>query len=487
MKLQVFVSSVQKELADERRVVKDFILSDPLLSRFIDDVFLFEDIPAGDRKPDDIYLSEVEDRDIYLAILGNEYGRKNHDGKSSTELEFEHATKMHRERLVFVKGNDDNGRDPDMAKLVNKAGRQLTRRRFTDVPGLIRKVYASLVDCLDKRKLLHTLPFDDSVCEGATLRDIDNSQVANFVATAESAGRLALKGSRLPKAVLQNFNLLRDNRPTNAAMLLFGKNPRQFFNNTQVHCFHFFGTEKRKPIASQQPYEGRLIEVIDQAVEFVLGKLDRSVGTRALSAKASGDFEIPRSVITEAVVNAIIHRNYRHNGFVQVIVFADRIEVWNPGELPPGLTPEMLRKDHGPVPRNPLIAEPLFRVKYVEKAGTGTTDMIADCIKAGLPEPDFQQRGPHFVVTLWRDWLTNEILAGFNLNVRQLRAVAYIKTHGKISNMEYQKLTNTIKKTASRDLSDLRDKGLIKQVGKKGPGVYYVLGKNRDRIGTMGT
>lgn len=58
----------------ERRTVKDFITKDPLLNRFIGDVFLFEDIPAGDRKPDDIYLSEVQQRDIYLAILGNEYG-----------------------------------------------------------------------------------------------------------------------------------------------------------------------------------------------------------------------------------------------------------------------------------------------------------------------------------------------------------------------------------------------------------------------------
>jgi hypothetical protein len=56
---RLFVSSVQKELAAERRAVKEFILHDPLLSRFISDVFLFEDIPAGDRKPDDIYLDEV--------------------------------------------------------------------------------------------------------------------------------------------------------------------------------------------------------------------------------------------------------------------------------------------------------------------------------------------------------------------------------------------------------------------------------------------
>jgi hypothetical protein len=301
--LRVFISSVQNELAAERRAVKEFILRDPLLSRFIGDVFLFEDIPAKDRKSDDIYLLEVEQRDIFLAVLGNNYGRKNPEGKSSTEREFDQATKTHRERLVFVKGEDDNARDQEMAKLVSKAGRQVTRRRFTDIPGLIREVYASLVESLENRGALITSPFDDSLCNEATLRDIDNEQVTSFIETAEAKGRLTLKGSRAPKAVLQNFNLLRDGKPTNAAMLLFGKNPRRFFNNAQVHCFHFHGTEKQKPIASQQPYEGRLFEVIDQAVEFVLGKLDRSVGTRAKSAQAPVEFEIPHTKRNGRITN----------------------------------------------------------------------------------------------------------------------------------------------------------------------------------------
>lgn len=473
---KIFISSVQKELAAERRAVKDFITHDPLLSRFISDVFLFEDIPAGDRKPDDIYLGEVEQSDIYLAIFGNQYGWKNKDGKSPTELEFEHATKMHRERLVFVKGNDDKAREPEMAKLVSRAGRQVTRRRFSDTPGLIREVYASLVECLENRGVIRSTPFDDSVCNGATLRDVDSAEVKAFVETAEAAGRLKLKGSRGPKAVLLNFNLLRDGRPNNAAMLLFGKNPRRFFSNAQVHCFHFHGTKKRKPIASQQPYEGRLLEVIDQAVEFVLGKIDRSVGTRIESSQAPVEFEIPRPVIAEAIVNAVAHRNYRHNGFVQVIVFADRIEVWNPGELPPGLTPELLRKPHGPIPRNPLIAEPLFRVKYVEKAGTGTTDMIDDCRKAGLPEPDFEQRGPHFVVTLWRDWLTDEVLASLKLTDRQKSAVTLVKVKGQITSGEYRAHTGVEARTATRDLNELVKKGVFSRHGDK-RGAYYTLRK----------
>ncbi len=474
--LKIFISSVQKELATQRRAVKDFITHDPLLSRFIADVFLFEDIPAGDRKVDDIYLGEVAQCDIYLAIFGNQYGWKNDGGKSPTELEFDHATKAHRERLVFVKGGDDKAREPEMAKLVRRAGRQVTRRRFSDTPGLIREVYASLVECLENRGMIISTPFDGSVCDRATLRDIDNTEVKNFVETAEAAGRLKLKGSRTPKVVLKNFNLLRDGRPTNAAMLLFGKNPHRFFNNAQVHCFHFHGTEKRKPIASQKPYEGRLLEVIDQAVEFVLGKIDRRVGTRATSIQAPVEFEIPIPVITEAIVNAVAHRNYRNNGFVQVIVFADRIEVWNPGELPPGLTPELLRKPHGPIPQNPLIAEPLFRVKYVEKAGTGTTDMIADCRKAGLPEPDFEQRGPYFVVTLWRDWLTDKVMASLGLSHRQRQAVRYVKSTGRITSGEYQEQIGVEPRTATRDLTYLVEKGVLRRNGQK-RGTYYTLRK----------
>lgn len=483
---KIFISSVQKELAEERQLIKNFIINDPLLSRFISNVFLFEDLPAADRKPDDIYLSGVEKCDIFIAVFGYRYGWKNQDGKSPTELEFERATQMNRERLIFVKGHDDKSRDPEMASLIKRAGNQVTRRRFVDIPGLIREVYAGLVSCLENRGDFRSKPFDDSICDGATLKDVDNAEVKAFVETAEAVGRLQLKGSRAPKAVLQNFNLLRDNRPTNAAMLLFGKTPDRFFNNTQVHCFHYHGAQKRKPIASQQPFNGRLLEVIDQAVEFVLGKLDRRVGTRAATVQAPVTYEVPRSVITEAVVNAVAHRNYRHNGFVQVIVFADRLEVWNPGELPPGLTPALLKEPHGPVPRNPLLAEPLFRVKYVEKAGTGTTDMTDDCKSAGLPEPDFEQRGPHFVVTIWRNWLTEDLIKSSGLNDRQQKAMKMIREQRRVTNIQYQETTGASRATAKRDLESLVNKGILTLVGA-GRGAYYQVPKKRLINGSNGS
>ncbi len=71
------------------------------------------------------------------------------------------------------------------------------------------------------------------------------------------------------------------------------------------------------------------------------------------------------------------------------MLFADRLEVWNPGTLPPSLTLANLREPHGSVPGNPLLAEPMYLMQYIERMGTGTGDMIHRCQEAGLPEPEF--------------------------------------------------------------------------------------------------
>lgn len=103
----------------------------------------------------------------------------------------------------------------------------------------------------------------------------------------------------------------------------------------------------------------------------------------------------------EAIVNAVAHRDYTSNGSVQVMLFADRLEIWNPGNLPPSLSLEKLREHHGSVPGNPLLAEPLYLTKYIERMGTGTIDMISRCHEAGLPEPEFTI-SDGFVTTLHR-------------------------------------------------------------------------------------
>ena len=125
------------------------------------------------------------------------------------------------------------------------------------------------------------------------------------------------------------------------------------------------------------------------------------MGTRASSVQAPVTYEIPKEVVTEAIVNAVAHRDYTSNAGIQVMLFADRLEVWNPGRLAPPLTLERLRVAHPSVPGNPLLAESLYLAQYIERMGTGTVDMIRRCVDAGLPEPEFDADSG-FMITVWR-------------------------------------------------------------------------------------
>lgn len=93
---------------------------------------------------------------------------------------------------------------------------------------------------------------------------------------------------------------------------------------------------------------------------------------------------------------------YASNASVQVMLFSDRLEVWNPGPLLPPLTFESLKVPHPSIPRNPLLAESLFLARYIERAGTGTLDMAALCKEAGLPAPQFRVEQGQFIQVLPR-------------------------------------------------------------------------------------
>ncbi len=475
----LFISSVQKELSVERRAIKSFLQNDPLLRRFFD-VFLFEDLPASDRRADDVYLDEVKNCDLYVGLFGNEYGSEDAKGISPTEREFDLATQKGKLRLIFVKGADDKARHPKMIKLIRKAGSQLIRRRVTNSNDLTAALYAALVEHMEQSGDLRTLPFDASACPRATLNDLPQDKIRTFLEVARRERNYPLPVKSTREKAMAHLNLLDNGNPTHAAVLLFGNEPQRFLPTSEVKCMHFHGTTVRKPIPSYQIYKGTVFELVDQAVDFVLSKINRHIGTRAESVQAPATYELPKEAVTEAIVNAVAHRDYTSNASVQVMLFADRLEVWNPGELPPSLTPERLREPHASIPHNPLIAEPLYLARYIEKAGSGTLDMIDRCDEAGLPSPDFEERAGQFVTTLWRDWLTAEVISGFDLNERQQKVVAYVKVHGRITNKDYRDLTGTIIRTASRDLEELVSKGVLRKIGVTGRSAHYVLAGKQD-------
>ncbi len=317
-RLRIFISSVQKEFATHRRDLKAFLLGDAFLRRFVAEVFLFEELPASDQRADQIYLAEVERCDIYLAVLGYDYGSEDAQGVSPTEHEYLHATKHRKTRLIYVWGADEGRRAPRMKSLIRRASAELVRRRVEDTTALNSEVYASLVDYLDRHGSLRTPPFDTSACDTATFADLSRKRIDWFLETARRERGFPLKPGTSTEALLKHLNLLDGRRPTNAALLLFGSAPQRFHRPAETKCVSCHGTEYRRPFASQQIYGGDLFEQADQARDFVLAKLNRAVGTRAASITAPATYELPPDAVGEAIVNAIAHRDYHSHASVEV-------------------------------------------------------------------------------------------------------------------------------------------------------------------------
>ena len=399
--IQIFISSVQGEFAKEREVLRDYLQTDELMSRLFR-VFLFETALGSDKAPDRLYLDEVERSDIYLGLFGYEYGSEDEEGVSPTEREFDHATAYGLHRLVFIKSKVPNTeRHGKMDSLIKKAQTSLVRKQFRSQEELLSELKVALIEYLDFKGILRLESFDKMPCSGANMEDLDVDWMSRFVRIARRTRSLALSEDVLPQDLLMHLKLFDRDELTNAAILLFGKDPQQFFISSMVQCAHFHGIEVAKPILSNHKYSGTVFHLVDQAVEYVLSRIDKRIGTRSENAIAPRTFEIPVEVVAEAIVNAVVHRDYASNASVQVMLFADRLEVWNPGRLSPKLTLQKLREPHESYPGNPLLAHPMYLAKFIERLGTGTVDMIERCVEAGLPEPEFESSS-NFVVRIWR-------------------------------------------------------------------------------------
>jgi len=150
-------------------------------------------------------------------------------------------------------------------------------------------------------------------------------------------------------------------------------------------------------------------------------------------------------------------------------------------------TPWSNRSRLSTLKKNRLLCEPLFLAHYIERAGTGTLDMIRLCAEAGLPEPEFLNEGERFRLIIWRDWLTDAIMDKLGLTDRERKLVSILKIRGKIANKEYQDEFRVSKPTASRHLEALVKKGILTRIGTTGKGTYYVLSRKGLTKGSIGS
>jgi len=400
-KKRIFVSSVQSEFQEERRQIVAYIRQDAMLSRYFEP-YIFEEQPAQDCSAQRAYLDEVAASDIYLGLFGERYGYEDTEGISPTEREYDKATAHNVYRMVLLK--DVSSRHEKEQSLIRKAENDVVRNMFSNYDELQSCVYAALVRYMVYKGILAGGPFDTSFHEFATIDDLDKQKIAAFVELARDKRKFPIPYSEenLHKILNDALHLVSDDgRVTNAALLLFAKDPQKWFVSSMVKCAQFYGTEPVKPISFQQNYTGSVLEIVDQAVAFVMTHIDAAVSDRSRSAQADIAYEIPVQAVTEAIVNAVIHRDYTSTGAVQVMLFRDRLEVWNPGGLPKGLTVEKLQGRHRSMPVNPLLANPVYLAGYIEQIGTGTTDLIDRCVQHGLRRPTFVQEDD-FLLTIYR-------------------------------------------------------------------------------------
>jgi predicted HTH transcriptional regulator len=153
--------------------------------------------------------------------------------------------------------------------------------------------------------LIRTGPFDAAPCANATLAVLDTEAMTRFIREARGARGFPLSEAATPDELLIHLNLLHGDRPSHAAVLLFGLQPQRFLTTSEIKCAHFHGTEAAKPIPSYQVYKGTVFELVDQAVDFVMAKLNLSVGTRAAAPQAPVSYEIPREVVAVSRVNPL--------------------------------------------------------------------------------------------------------------------------------------------------------------------------------------
>lgn len=260
-----------------------------------------------------------------VEFVGFKYGNVDAEGISPTEREYDKAAELSKPRLIFIKKRTEHPRDRREAALIAKAEKEVIRKSFAGINELRTAVYAALIRYLEQKEIIRVFPFDASKDTDATLADLDEDKIRDFIYMARRKRNFPLAVETSPEKLLTHLDLIdEDGKIKNAAILLFGKKPQKYFITSEVKCIQFFGDKVERPLPAYQIYKGDVFELVDQATSFVMSRLNNWTGTRVDSASVATRPELPMEAVQEAIVNAVCHRDYRSNGSVQVMLFRNR-------------------------------------------------------------------------------------------------------------------------------------------------------------------
>ena len=313
--------------------------------------------------------------------------------------------------------------------------------------------------------------WDDVIEVRASFTDIDEKAVKVFLAAAQNAGRLPENNGLDIPELFEKLRLSENGQLKRAAIILFGKDLGKFYPNTFVKIGRF--KKDDADIIFQEVEEANLIFLLQAVLNQLNHKfLIKSIAFEGINRIEKGEY--PLAAIREMLLNALVHRNYM-GAPTQIRVYDDKINIWNEGALPEGISLASLKHSHASKPRNPIIADVCFKGGYIDSWGRGTIKILETCKEANLPEPELQERDGGFLVTLYKNSLIDENFKTIELNDRQLNSLNYIRKNGKISNKEYRDLNNCSRNTASNDLVEMVEKGFLEASNLKGAGSYYQL------------
>lgn len=313
--------------------------------------------------------------------------------------------------------------------------------------------------------------WDDVIEPRANFEDIDEKAVNTFLKASENAGRLPENNGLSIPELFEKLRLTENGQLKRSALVLFGKDPGKFYPNTFVKIGRFGKDDA--DLKFQETEEGNLIVLLQAVLNQLNHKfLIKTIEFEGMHRIEKGEY--PVAAIREMLLNALVHRNYM-GAPIQIRVYDDKISIWNEGTLPDGLTLDALKRSHSSRPRNPIIADVCFKGGYIDAWGRGTIKILDTCKQADLPEPEMTELDGGFSIILFKENITPEKLTKLGLNDRQIKAVLFVKENGRITNKEYQEIFEVARMTATRDLTELVDKGILKSSETKGAGSYYEL------------
>ena len=294
-----------------------------------------------------------------------------------------------------------------------------------------------------------------------TLDDLSLPKIQRFISQVNESGRFALEGEDL--VALEKLNYIINGHPTWAALLLFAKQPIRHHN-------HIGRFKTPSMIIDDRQFTDTLFEVVDQAMKFIISHISVAFEFDG-SIQRKERFAYPLPALREALLNAVIHRNYSDGSDIQIKIFDDKISIFSPGVFYGSISIADIQADnYRSSLRNKLVAEGFYLNGNIEKYGSGFIRIRKALLD--YPEIDFdiKEFAGGVMVTFTQRVGVNE---GVNEGVNSLLAI--IKQYPGLRAPSLAEKVPTATKNIERWLKQLKEKGLVEFRGAAKTGGYYAL------------